>query len=82
MAYLPLDELRAKFDGAGATAGKKAITYCGTGIAATSDAFALHLLVTTSPSTTAPWRSGPRIRISRWRSNISSLDTSRRTVAD
>ena len=44
MAYLPLDELRKKFDAAGATADKQVITYCGTGIAATSDAFAMHLL--------------------------------------
>ena len=44
MAYLPLDELREKFDAAGATADKQVITYCGTGIAATSDAFAMHLL--------------------------------------
>ncbi len=44
MAYLPLDELRKRFDGAGATAEKQAITYCGTGIAATSNAFALRLL--------------------------------------
>ena len=44
MAYLPLDELRNKFDAAGATADKQVITYCGTGIAATSDAFAMHLL--------------------------------------
>ena len=29
---------------AGATSDKQAITYCGCGIAATSDAFALHLL--------------------------------------
>ena len=44
MAYLPVEELRQKFDAAGATADKQVITYCGTGIAATSDAFALHLL--------------------------------------
>ncbi len=44
MAYLPVEELRQKFDAAGATADKQAITYCGTGIAATSDAFAMHLI--------------------------------------
>ena len=44
LAYLPTDALREKFADAGATADKQVITYCGTGIAATSDAFALHLL--------------------------------------
>ena len=44
MAYLPVEELRQKFDAAGASADKQVITYCGTGIAATSDAFALDLL--------------------------------------
>jgi len=43
MAFLPVDALRAKFDAAGASSAKQAITYCGCGIAATSDAFALHL---------------------------------------
>jgi thiosulfate/3-mercaptopyruvate sulfurtransferase len=41
--FLPLDQLRARFDDAG-VAGERIITYCGGGIAATSDAFALHLL--------------------------------------
>jgi len=44
MGYLPIENLRQKFDAAGATADKRVITYCGTGIAATSDAFAMHLL--------------------------------------
>ena len=44
MAYLPVEDLRQKFDAAGANADKHVITYCGTGIAATSDAFAMHLL--------------------------------------
>ncbi len=44
MAYLPVDDLRQKFDAAGAAADKQVITYCGTGIAATSSAFAMHLL--------------------------------------
>jgi thiosulfate/3-mercaptopyruvate sulfurtransferase len=44
--YLPLDELRARFDRAGIPADPHdpVITYCGGGIAATSDAFALHRL--------------------------------------
>jgi len=41
--FLPLEELRARFDDAG-VGGERVITYCGGGIAATSDAFALHLL--------------------------------------
>ena len=44
MTYLPIEELRQRFDAAGATEEKHVITYCGTGIAATSDAFALHLV--------------------------------------
>jgi thiosulfate/3-mercaptopyruvate sulfurtransferase len=41
--YLPLDDLRAAFaDVAGR--GDRVITYCGGGIAASSDAFVLHLL--------------------------------------
>src|SRR5579884_2775278 len=43
-AYLPLDELRAKVEGDGAVTADKVITYCGGGIAATSDAFVLTLL--------------------------------------
>lgn len=41
--YRPLDELANDFDGVGAT-GSRVITYCGGGIAATSDAFILTLL--------------------------------------
>ena len=43
-AYLPLAELRAKFDVAGATRAGRVITYCGGGIAASSDAFVLTML--------------------------------------
>lgn len=43
-AYLPAAELRAHFDGVRATSAGKVITYCGGGIAATSDAFVLTLL--------------------------------------
>ncbi|MEZ4502943.1 MAG: sulfurtransferase [Dehalococcoidia bacterium] len=42
-AYLPLDELRARFEAVGATK-PPVITYCGGGIAASSDAFVLTLL--------------------------------------
>lgn len=43
-AYLPLEQLRAKVEGVGAITADKVITYCGGGIAATSDAFVLTLL--------------------------------------
>jgi len=42
--YRSPTELRALFDGVGATPDKKIITYCGGGIAATNDAFVLTLL--------------------------------------
>jgi len=41
--YKPLDELRATFEEAGVTGGR-IVTWCGGGIAATSDAFVLHRL--------------------------------------
>src|SRR5262245_17281993 len=43
-AYLPEDVLRAKFGAAGALAARRVVTYCGAGIAASSDAFVLTLL--------------------------------------
>jgi thiosulfate/3-mercaptopyruvate sulfurtransferase len=43
-AYLPADLLRAKFAAAGALDAGRVITYCGGGIAASSDAFVLTLL--------------------------------------
>ncbi len=42
-AFLPADELRRRFEGVGAF-GKEVITYCGGGIAASADAFALVML--------------------------------------
>ena len=42
--YLPLEELRKKFEGVGATSAGRVITYCGGGIAASSDAFVLTML--------------------------------------
>lgn len=41
---LPAEALKAKFDGAGVLDGRRIITYCGGGIAATYDTFALALL--------------------------------------
>jgi thiosulfate/3-mercaptopyruvate sulfurtransferase len=43
-AYLPRDLLRAKFAASGALDARSVIAYCGGGIAASSDAFALTLL--------------------------------------
>jgi thiosulfate/3-mercaptopyruvate sulfurtransferase len=43
-AYLPPDVLRAKFEAAGALDARRVVTYCGGGIAASSDAFVLTLL--------------------------------------
>jgi len=43
-AYLPAEQLRAKFVAVGATSRGRVITYCGGGIAASSDAFVLILL--------------------------------------
>ena len=43
-AFLPLEELRAKFAAVGADRADRVITYCGGGIAASNDAFALSLL--------------------------------------
>lgn len=42
--YLPADRLRAAFAAAGALDGRRVITYCGGGIAASGDALALTLL--------------------------------------
>jgi len=43
-AYLPTDQLRDKFDAVGAGDAESTITYCGSGIAASNDAFVLTLL--------------------------------------
>lgn len=43
-AYRPLEEMRQEFAGAGALSAGRVITYCGGGIAATSDALVLTLL--------------------------------------
>src|SRR5262249_23691376 len=43
-AYLPAEVLRAKFQAVGALDAKRVVTYCGGGIAASSDAFILTLL--------------------------------------
>jgi thiosulfate/3-mercaptopyruvate sulfurtransferase len=43
-AYLPADVLRSQLESVGATAAPRVVTYCGSGIAASSIAFALSLL--------------------------------------
>ena len=42
--FRPLDELRKNFDAVGALTKPQVITYCGGGIAASGDAFVMHLL--------------------------------------
>jgi thiosulfate/3-mercaptopyruvate sulfurtransferase len=43
-AFLALDQLRDRFRTAGALAAQRVVTYCGSGIAASSDALVLALL--------------------------------------
>jgi thiosulfate/3-mercaptopyruvate sulfurtransferase len=47
-AYLPLDQIRKQFAAVGALEKDRVITYCGGGIAASSDAFLLTLLGATN----------------------------------
>lgn len=62
-AYLPPESLRAQFEAVGALNARKAITYCGAGIAASSDALILTLLghpaVTVYDGSLAEWASDP-----------------------
>jgi thiosulfate/3-mercaptopyruvate sulfurtransferase len=64
-AYLPADELRKLFARAGALDAPAAITYCGAGIAASSDAFALTLLgvsnVAVYDGSLAEWTADPAL---------------------
>ncbi len=64
-AYLPSDQLRAKFEEAGALDGEKAITYCRAGIAASSDALILTLLgqadVAVYDGSLAEWAADPSL---------------------
>jgi thiosulfate/3-mercaptopyruvate sulfurtransferase len=64
-AYLPADVLRRKFDAVGALAASRVITYCGGGIAASSDAFVLALLgrddIAVYDASLSEWASDPSL---------------------
>ena len=68
-AYLPLDVLRAKFAASGALDAKRVITYCGGGIAASSDAFVLTLLgrsdVAVYDASLSEWAADPSLPMER-----------------
>ena len=61
--YLPVDAIRERFEASGAMSAQRAITYCGAGIAASSDALALTLLghteVAVYDGSLAEWTSDP-----------------------
>jgi len=68
-AYLPDDALRAKFSETGALDARRIITYCGGGIAASSDAFALALLgrddVVVYDASLSEWAADPSLPMER-----------------
>jgi thiosulfate/3-mercaptopyruvate sulfurtransferase len=68
-AYLPADVLRAKFQAVGALDAKHVVTYCGGGIAASSDAFVLTLLgrddVTLYDASLSEWAADPSLPMER-----------------
>ena len=68
-AYLPPDELRARFAASGALDAGRVITYCGGGIAASSDAFVLTLLgkddVAVYDASLSEWAADPSLPMER-----------------
>jgi thiosulfate/3-mercaptopyruvate sulfurtransferase len=64
-AYLPADALRRTFAAVGALAASRVITYCGGGIAASSDAFVLMLLgheaVSVYDASLSEWAADPSL---------------------
>jgi thiosulfate/3-mercaptopyruvate sulfurtransferase len=68
-AYLPPDVLRAKFQEAGVLDARKVVTYCGAGIAASSDAFVLTLLgrddVAVYDASLSEWAADPSLPMDR-----------------
>jgi thiosulfate/3-mercaptopyruvate sulfurtransferase len=68
-AYLDADALRARFQAAGALDAKRVVTYCGAGIAASSDAFVLALLgrddVAVYDASLSEWAADPALPMER-----------------
>jgi thiosulfate/3-mercaptopyruvate sulfurtransferase len=68
-AYLAPDVLRAKFQAAGALDARRVVTYCGGGIAASSDAFVLVLLgrddVAVYDASLSEWAADPSLPMER-----------------
>ena len=68
-AYLPPETLRQKFKAAGALDAGRVITYCGAGIAASSDAFVLTLLggddVAVYDASLSEWGNDPTLPMER-----------------
>lgn len=68
-AYLDADALRAKFEAAGALDAKRVVTYCGGGIAASSDAFVLVLLgrddIAVYDASLSEWAADPTLPMER-----------------
>jgi thiosulfate/3-mercaptopyruvate sulfurtransferase len=68
-AYLDADTLRAKFKASGALDAKRVVTYCGAGIAASSDAFVLALLgrddVAVYDASLSEWAADPALPMER-----------------
>ena len=68
-AYLAADVLRAKFEAVGALDARRVVTYCGGGIAASSDAFVLTLLgrddVAVYDASLSEWATDPSLPMDR-----------------